>query len=86
MKEYEEKCIALRTSIEQLAVKDMVVAFSGGADSSLLLKLACEAAGRKRPEGICGYGSYQAPPGGRFGGRRADCQGDRGESQDSFCG
>ena len=46
MKEYEEKCIALRTSIEQLAAKDMVVAFSGGADSSLLLKLACEAAGR----------------------------------------
>lgn len=41
---YEEKRKELRKRIEAYASMDMVVAFSGGADSSLLLKLACEAA------------------------------------------
>ncbi len=44
MNGYDKKCAVLRASMDRLAEKDMAVAFSGGADSSLLLKLACEAA------------------------------------------
>lgn len=38
------KHIKLREQMEQFAAADVVVAFSGGVDSSLLLKMACEAA------------------------------------------
>lgn len=38
------KYIKLREQMEQFAAADVVVAFSGGVDSSLLLKMACEAA------------------------------------------
>lgn len=38
------KYIKLREQMEQFAAADVAVAFSGGVDSSLLLKMACEAA------------------------------------------
>jgi len=41
---YEEKKQALKNYLLELATKDIVVAFSGGVDSSLLLRLCCEAA------------------------------------------
>ena len=44
MTEYELKRQKLLACMEQYAKEDVVVAFSGGVDSSLLLKLACEAA------------------------------------------
>jgi uncharacterized protein len=37
----------LLTAIDQYTHQDVVVAFSGGVDSSLLLKLACESASKK---------------------------------------
>lgn len=42
------KHIKLREQMEQFAAADVVVAFSGGVDSSLLLKMACEAAEKTR--------------------------------------
>lgn len=47
---YEEKKEKLKHQLEEYAKEDMIVAFSGGVDSSLILKIACEAArktGRK---------------------------------------
>lgn len=44
MTEYELKRQKLLACMEQYAKEDVVVAFSGGVDSSLLLKLACQAA------------------------------------------
>lgn len=41
---YEEKKEALLCKIKEYTVQDVVIAFSGGVDSSLLLKLACESA------------------------------------------
>ncbi len=55
MEEYREKVRRLRAAIKSYAGEDIAVAFSGGADSGLLLKLANEAAretGRK-VYGIC---------------------------------
>lgn len=46
--EYEQKKQLLLELIEQYCQNDIVVAFSGGADSSLLLKLACEAANKTK--------------------------------------
>ena len=44
----------LEAYMEQLAKQDLCVAFSGGVDSSLLLKLACR--GREdRPPGVRGH-------------------------------
>ncbi|MDD2959983.1 MAG: ATP-dependent sacrificial sulfur transferase LarE [Lachnospiraceae bacterium] len=40
MESYEEKCRMLREIMKEFTKADSVVAFSGGADSSLLLKLA----------------------------------------------
>jgi uncharacterized protein len=40
MKEYQQKCEALHKRMEAYARQDMAVAFSGGVDSALLLKLA----------------------------------------------
>ena len=42
--EYEEKRDSLRAALADAAQKPVIVAFSGGVDSSLLLKLTCEAA------------------------------------------
>lgn len=42
--EYENRKTALWERMGRYATKDVTVAFSGGADSSLVLKLACEAA------------------------------------------
>lgn len=44
MTEYELKRQKLLACMEQYAKEDVAVAFSGGVDSSLLLKLACQAA------------------------------------------
>lgn len=41
---YEDKVWKLKVQMQKLAKKDLAVAFSGGADSSLLLKLAVDAA------------------------------------------
>ena len=45
--EYEEKKQALKAYLLELAEKDVVVAFSGGVDSSLMLRLCCDAAKQK---------------------------------------
>ncbi len=42
--DYQEKKKLLHACLHELAAHDMVVAFSGGVDSSLLLFLCCEAA------------------------------------------
>lgn len=46
MERTEEKKQKLAEMMEKLAGEDIMVAFSGGVDSSLLLKAACESAGR----------------------------------------
>ncbi len=55
MEEYREKVRRLRAAIKSYAGEDIAVAFSGGADSGLLLKLANEAAREtgRRVYGIC---------------------------------
>lgn len=45
--EYEEKKQALKAYLMELAEKDVLVAFSGGVDSSLMLRLCCDAAKQK---------------------------------------
>lgn len=47
MAEYEEKKRKLKDRIQVYAGEGCIVAFSGGVDSSLLLKLVCETAGRQ---------------------------------------
>lgn len=44
MSDFELKCQKLTNLIEKYTKNDIVVAFSGGVDSSLLLKIACESA------------------------------------------
>lgn len=44
MKNFKEKCEKLVSLIDDYSKKDILIAFSGGVDSSLLLKLACESA------------------------------------------
>lgn len=44
METYEEKCRNLHQIMKKLTMRDTAVAFSGGADSSLLLKLAVQLA------------------------------------------
>lgn len=46
-KNYKEKCQVLRSAIDEYTNSNIIIAFSGGVDSSLLLKIACEAASRK---------------------------------------
>lgn len=41
MEQYEEKCKRLFDILDEITKENMAVAFSGGVDSSLLLKLAC---------------------------------------------
>ncbi len=47
MKTYEEKKKALLERLESYTAENSMIAFSGGADSSLLLKAACEKAGQQ---------------------------------------
>lgn len=54
VKEYEAKKAELRRKIAGYASEDVIVAFSGGVDSSLLLKMACEA----REKGRKVYGVF----------------------------
>ncbi|MDY2651217.1 MAG: TIGR00268 family protein, partial [Eisenbergiella porci] len=42
----EEKRQKLTEMMDKLAGEDIMVAFSGGVDSSLLLKAACDSAGQ----------------------------------------
>lgn len=44
---YEKKCLELKALIEEYTSSDIMIAFSGGVDSGLLLKMACESAGLK---------------------------------------
>lgn len=44
MQDYETKVTELKKMMGSYAYEDVIIAFSGGVDSSLLLKLACEAA------------------------------------------
>lgn len=44
---YEEKCDNLSRFIDKYTDEDIMIAFSGGADSSLILKLACDSALKK---------------------------------------
>ena len=53
MNTYKEKKENLRKQIRQYAEEDLIVAFSGGVDSSLLLKIACDAA-RETGKNVCG--------------------------------
>lgn len=44
---YQEKCIKIKQIMQECTTEDVMIAFSGGVDSSLLLALACEAAQKK---------------------------------------
>lgn len=46
MNKFDEKCRKLGRLIEEYAKQDVFLAFSGGVDSSVLLKIACEKAER----------------------------------------
>lgn len=47
MIDYDKKCLDLKAIIDEYTNSDIMVAFSGGVDSSLLLKMACESAALK---------------------------------------
>nr|WP_315024493.1 ATP-dependent sacrificial sulfur transferase LarE [uncultured Aminipila sp.] len=47
MNSYKEKCMELKLMMDEYTDKDVMVAFSGGVDSSLLLKMACDSASKK---------------------------------------
>lgn len=47
MSNYKEKCELLKRQMDEYASGDVIIAFSGGVDSSLLLKIACDAAREK---------------------------------------
>ncbi|MHC1723846.1 MAG: ATP-dependent sacrificial sulfur transferase LarE [Aminipila sp.] len=47
MKSHKEKYEKLKLMIDEYTEKDMMVAFSGGVDSSLILKMACDSASKK---------------------------------------
>lgn len=55
MNHYQEKAETLRKKMREYAANDVIIAFSGGVDSSLLLKLACSAA---KETGKKVYGIY----------------------------
>lgn len=50
MTTYAEKINQLKTSLAGLVSKGCIVAFSGGVDSALLLKMTCESAAQSRKE------------------------------------
>lgn len=52
---YESKCERLKKEVGRYASENVAVAFSGGVDSSLLLKIACDAA---RERGTRVYGVF----------------------------
>lgn len=48
MNEYEVKCNKLTKIIDNYSKNDIIVSFSGGVDSSLLLKIACDSAKKNK--------------------------------------
>ena len=50
MKRYKSKCSRLLSEIDKYTNKNIVIAFSGGVDSSLLLRVVCESAAKKGNE------------------------------------
>lgn len=55
MNSYEGKKEDIRSKMQKYAAEDLVIAFSGGVDSSLLLRLACDAA---KEQGTRVYGIF----------------------------
>lgn len=47
MKDYKEKCSDFKKFIDKYTDNDIMIAFSGGVDSSLLLKIACDYSKKK---------------------------------------
>ena len=70
---YEEKKQKLQEQMLVYAQGDMLVAFSGGVDSSLILKLAVQAATKT---GHKVYGAYNAPSDGRSRGCEGNSRAD----------
>ena len=58
MGSYLEKVENLKKEMRRYAREDVMVAFSGGVDSSLLLKLACEAAGESGDDALFAEDDY----------------------------
>lgn len=50
MEDFEEKCARLKYMIDEYAKEDVIIAFSGGVDSSLLLKMTCMAAAKTKKQ------------------------------------
>lgn len=68
MQKNTDKNELLLQIMREFSKNDIAVAFSGGVDSSLLLKIACSFAGISGKKSICHYHADQAPPG------RRDCR------------
>lgn len=47
MKDYKKKCSDLKKFIDKYTDNDIMIAFSGGVDSSLLLRIACDYSKKK---------------------------------------
>lgn len=50
MKDYKKKCSDLKKFIDKYTDNDIMIAFSGRVDSSLLLRIACDYSKKKTQE------------------------------------